>query len=369
MKTIAILGAGKIGRMVAHLLGSCGDYRVRVADLSAKNAKAATAHLKNVEAATVDFADTKSIDRVVGGAAAVISCAPFSCNAKIATRAKAKGAHYLDLTEDVQTTEFTTQLAKDAKTAFIPQCGLAPGFITIAANHLIAGMNPVHEVRLRVGALPRFPSNRMKYNLTWSTDGLVNEYLNPCNALVDGEEVKLPPLENLERLMIDGIEYEAFNTSGGLGSFGATLKSRKARNANYKTLRFPGHAEIIKLLAYDLRLADKRELWKQLFDEAIPTTAQDQVVIFVSAVGDVNGVRTERTYANTVLHKEIDGRPWTAIQITTAAGVCAVADLLLTEKLPQRGFVKQEQVSFDAFIDNRFGRHYAHGAPRTPGAN
>jgi saccharopine dehydrogenase-like NADP-dependent oxidoreductase len=363
MKTIAILGSGKIGTMVAHLLGSCGDYQIRVADLTAANAKAATAHLKNAEALAIDLGDAKSIDKAVKGADAVISCAPYACNAKIAQRAKAKGAHYLDLTEDVRTTDFTRELAQGADTAFIPQCGLAPGFITIAANHLIAGMNPIHEVRLRVGALPRFPSNRLKYNLTWSTDGLVNEYLNPCNALVDGEEVKLPPLENVEHLMIDGIEYEAFNTSGGLGSFGTTLKTRKARNANYKTMRFPGHAEIIKLLAYDLRLAEKRELWKKLFEDAIPTTAQDQVVIFVSAVGDVKGVRTERTYANTVLHREIDGRPWTAIQITTAAGVTAVCDLLLQGKLPQKGFVRQEQVSFTDFIENRFGRHFAH-SPR-----
>ena len=359
MKTIAILGAGKIGRMVAHLLGSCGDYRVRVSDLSAEHAKSATAHLKDAEAATVDFADAKSIDGAVKGADAVISCAPFACNARIADSAKAHRAHYFDLTEDVKVTEYTSQLARGADTAFVPQCGLAPGFITIAANHLIAGMDPIHEVRLRVGALPRFPSNRLKYNLTWSTDGLVNEYLNPCNALVDGEEVKLPPLENVERLMIDGIEYEAFNTSGGLGSFGTTLKARNARNANYKTMRFPGHAELIKLLAYDLRLAEKRELWKQLFDDAIPTTAQDQVVIYVSAVGDVAGVRTERTYANTILHRELDGRPWTAIQITTAAGVTAVADLLLQGKLPQKGLVRQEQVSFTDFIANRFGRLYA----------
>ena len=112
--------------------------------------------------------------------------------------------HYLDLTEDVAVTKKVQALAQGASTAFIPQCGLAPGYITIAANHLAKPMSQIHELRCRVGALPRNPTNQLKYNMTWSTNGLVNEYCNPCEALVDGKMTLIPPLENLEEFTLDG---------------------------------------------------------------------------------------------------------------------------------------------------------------------
>ena len=79
---------------------------------------------------------------------------------------------------------------------------------------------------MRVGALPVFPTNALKYNLTWSTDGLINEYCNPCESIRDGELIEVPALEELEAFSLDGVEYEAFNTSGGLGTLCETLKAR-----------------------------------------------------------------------------------------------------------------------------------------------
>ena len=358
MTTLLVLGAGKIGSLVAHLLARTGDYRVRVADADAAAAQGAVQGLAGGEAVTLAFDDAAALDSAMSGAAAVISCAPFHCNPLVAERARAGGLHYFDLTEDVAVTGRVMALAEGAGTAFMPQCGLAPGFITIAAAHLIEGMGAIRELRMRVGALPRYPSNRLKYNLTWSTEGLINEYLNPCDVLRDGELTKVSPLEHLEHFTVDGVEYEAFNTSGGVGTLAASLRGR-ARNVNYKTVRYPGHNELLKLLLDDLQLRDRRDELRALLERAIPSTAQDQVVVFVDAVGDVDGRLVERTYANTLLHREIDGRPWTAIQVTTAAGVCAVVDLLLTGKLPQQGFVRQEQVLWADFIANRFGSHYA----------
>lgn len=358
MKTLVILGAGKIGRMVCHLMATCGDYQVRVGDAAAPAVEHLAKKYPAVEASVVAFDNAKSLDKILKGAWGVISCAPFHCNPIIAERARANGCHYFDLTEDVAVTQQVMKLAKGAKTAMAPQCGLAPGFITIVANHLIGPMKDVRDLRLRVGALPRFPSNRLKYNLTWSTEGLINEYCNPCEALQDGEMTLLPPLENLERLTIDGVEYEAFNTSGGLGTLATTLKG-KARNVNYKTIRYPGHCDLIKLLLQDLQMKDHQQELGRIFDRALPTTFQDQIVVFVSATGSYRGRFTERTYAKTILHKVIDGENWSGIQITTAAGVCAVVDLLREGKLPQKGFVKMEQVKYEEFLANRFGSHYA----------
>ncbi len=358
MKHVLVLGAGKIGRMVASLLQGCGDYHVLSMDSHAVSVEETLALAPGAKGMVGRFDDPAAIDKALDGQWAVISCAPFFCNPMIAERAKAKGVHYLDLTEDVAVTKKVMELAKGAKTAFIPQCGLAPGFITIAANHVIHGMSDMHEVKMRVGALPEFPSNALKYNLTWSTDGLINEYIQPCEAVIDGKVTVVPALEGLEHMTIEGIEFEAFNTSGGLGTFALTLEG-KVKHLSYKTMRYPGHNAILKLLLWDLGYREHRDELKKAFERALPTTKQDIVAIFVSAAGQVDGRYTERTYAKIVRHKEIGGHHWTAIQITTACGITAVLDLLRDGTLPQHGFVRNEDVRFTDFIGNRFGRHYA----------
>ena len=95
---------------------------------------------------------------------------------------------------------------------------------------------------MRVGALPQFPTNALTYNLTWSTDGLINEYCNPCEAIHDGERMHVLPLEGIEHFSLDGVRYEAFNTSGGLGTLCDTLDGR-VRELNYKTIRYQGHRD------------------------------------------------------------------------------------------------------------------------------
>lgn len=358
MKKIALLGAGKIGRMVAHFLGTCGDYTLAVGDVSAEAVAELCAENRNCQGRAVDFNDAASLDALMKGCDAVVSCAPFHCNPLIAERALALGLHYFDLTEDVAVTKTVERLAQGARTAFVPQCGLAPGFITIIANHLIAPMTDITDLRMRVGALPRYPSNRLKYNLTWSTEGLINEYCHPCEVLLNGELITVQPLENLEQLTIDGVEYEAFNTSGGLGTFAETLRGR-VRNVNYKSMRYPGHNELLKLLLHDLHMKDHPDQLRQIFERSLPTTHQDQIVIFVSATGTLKNRLTERTYARTIYHQDIQGLNWSGIQVTTAAGVCAVVDLLFQGQLPRQGFIRQEQVAYEAFIANRFGRYYA----------
>ena len=125
----------------------------------------------------------------------------------------------------------------------MPQCGLAPGFVSIVAQHLTRQFDTLDTVNMRVGALPPFPTNALKYNLTWSTDGLINEYCNPCEAIHDGRSVEVLPLEGLEHFSLDGVRYEAFNTSRRPRH--AVRNARRARSAklNYKTIRYAGHRE------------------------------------------------------------------------------------------------------------------------------
>jgi saccharopine dehydrogenase-like NADP-dependent oxidoreductase len=302
----------------------------------------------------LDARDPGQLARACRGQAAVISAAPFFLNAEIARAAHDADAHYFDLTEDVATTKAIRALADGANTAFVPQCGLAPGFVGIVAGDLFKRLEMPRALKMRVGALPRFPANRLKYNLTWSTDGLINEYCNPCEALRDGKLVSLQPLEGLEPLVIDGVEFEAFNTSGGLGTLCETLAGR-IDALDYKTIRYPGHCEILKLLLDDLGLSRKRDVLKEIFEAALPETPQDVVHILVTASGLRGGHLVQETFARTVFGL---GQDETAIQRTTAAGACVVLDLVLSGRVKSRGFVRQEDVPLDLFLANRFAGVY-----------
>jgi saccharopine dehydrogenase-like NADP-dependent oxidoreductase len=357
MKSIVIVGAGKIGSMIAELLAGCGDYAVTVLDRSQQQLdRLETA--QPVAKVAADITHSDALRKVLHGKFAVLSAAPYHATRTIAAAAKEAGAHYLDLTEDVASTRAVKQLAAGARTAFIPQCGLAPGFITIVASDLASRFEELHDLRMRVGALPKFPSNALNYNLTWSTDGVINEYCEPCEAIVNGQLRETQPLEELEEFSLDGILYEAFNTSGGLGTLCETLAG-KVRNLNYRTIRYPGHAAIMKALLNDLRMRDRRELLKDILENAVPITLQDVVIVFVTVSGMRNGQLMQETYANKIYAAPLGGRVRSAIQITTAGAICAVLDMLSAGVLPRAGLIRQEEIGLQAFLANRFGRCYA----------
>jgi saccharopine dehydrogenase-like NADP-dependent oxidoreductase len=365
MHQIAIVGAGKIGSMIAELLASSRDYAVTVIDRSQSQLdRLETGSAVTRVAADITRGDT--LVKILEGKYAVLSAAPYHATRLIAESAKAAGAHYLDLTEDVASTRAVKQLAQGANTAFIPQCGLAPGFITIVASDLASHFDELQDVRMRVGALPKFPSNALNYNLTWSTDGVINEYCEPCEAIVNGQLRETQALEELEEFSLDGILYEAFNTSGGLGTLCETLAG-KVRNLNYRTIRYPGHAAIMKALLNDLRLRDRRELLKDILENAVPVTLQDVVIVFVTVSGMRSGQLVQETYAHKIYAAPMGGRVRSAIQITTAGGICAVLDMLRSGDLPQSGLIKQEDIGLGAFLANRFGRVYA--APAAAASN
>jgi saccharopine dehydrogenase-like NADP-dependent oxidoreductase len=191
-----------------------------------------------------------------------------------------------------------------------------------------------------------------------STEGVINEYCEPCEAIVQGRHQEVAALEGLEEFALDGVTYEAFNTSGGLGSLCETLAG-KVRNLNYRTIRYPGHAAIMRTLLDDLGLRHRRDLLKDILEHAVPATLQDVVIVFVTVSGMKDGALMQETYLNKIYAQPVAGTLKSAIQITTAASVCAVADMLATGDLPARGFVRQEDIPLDRFLANRFGRWYA----------
>lgn len=379
---VLVLGAGKVGKSVAELLLACtrGECRVTVADRDLPTLKKVEDNLARLRAHVphpvefstrpVDAADLDAVRAALAGHDAVISMLPFNFVAQVAAAAAAAGVHYFDVTEDVHAAERTRALDVRAS-AVVPQCGLAPGFIGIAAHDLAGQFDVLHELTLRVGALPQFPTNALKYNITWSAAGLVNEYCEPCAVLRAGKPHQAPALDGLERFSLEGVEYEAFYTSGGVGSLIDTLVQEgrvgDQTAVAYKTIRYPGHRDLMRFLLHDLRLGERdvqatragnvfnRALAVDLLEHALPRTLQDLVVIFITAVGLRRGRREQVAYRRAIRATTLFGRVWPAIELTTAAGVCAMVDLHRRGVLPATGFIPQECCTLEMFSRTPFG--------------
>ena len=360
---VAVMGAGRIGRAIAFLLSHCGDYDVHLFD-SASGPLSLLPAAPDIHPQLLEQSNPPALRAALQDKVAVVSACPFSQNRAIAEAALQAGCHYFDLTEDVSTTEQIRQVAGEARSGqcFLPQCGLAPGFISVLGQAVARRFERLQSLTLRVGALPLFPSNQMLYNLTWSTEGLINEYCNPCEAIVRGDYVRVAALEGLETFTLDGISYEAFNTSGGLGSLCDTLQGQ-VQELGYKTIRYPGHRQLMAFLINDLQLGrvEHRPLLKQIIEEAVAVTWQDLVLIMASGTGFIDGQLCQHTEVFKLYHQQLHGQHWSAIQLSTASALCAMVDLCLQQQLSGDGFVKQESISLEDFLANRFAEPYLEG--------
>jgi saccharopine dehydrogenase-like NADP-dependent oxidoreductase len=360
MKRILMLGAGKIGSLIACLLAETGDYQIYVGDSDDEVIKRFEGlDCANLTIHKLDATNKPALERFLEAHAvdAVFSCLPYYCNFLVADLALNHHLHYFDLTEDVDVARYIAEASAGAQTSFAPQCGLAPGFISIIANELMSHFQQLDTVKLRVGALPINPSNALKYSLTWSTDGLINEYGNPCHGVENGVDAVLLPLEGYETIELDGLLYEGFNTSGGIGTLAETYRGR-VQTLNYKTLRYPGHCEKMQFLMQDLKLNQDRDTLKRILENAIPKTHQDVVLIYASVTGKQDGELYEENYVKKFYPRKIVNRLWSAIQVTTATGLCAVADMILQSSAPPKGFITQESIRYEDFLENRFGQYY-----------
>ena len=289
---------------------------------------------------------------------------PFYLNEKVAKACAEARRSYFDFSEDVASTAFVgVSPADERELVFVPQCGLAPGAINIIGASLVASLDAVKSLELRVGALPLSANNEMKYYLSWSSSGLINEYIRLCDALYRGEPIKTLPLEGREHIILDGVSYEAFNTSGGVGTMCETYRGR-IDELNYKTIRYPGHLDHMRFVIHDLGLGDRPDLLAQIFDQAVPATRKDVVLLYVKAVGTLKGKLQQHSYLKQVKADELF--PATAIQTTTAAGMAAVIELWLRGEI-RPGFVRQQDISFRRFLTTRWGGAvYGSGATPQP---
>ena len=351
MKKISVLGLGKVGALAAQLLHEA-KFDVTGFDMREVNEDCA------FPTKVVDLGSVVDMRAEFEKSDAVLSCLPFHLNIEVSKLAHETGIHYFDLTEDVATTRSIIKLAKTARGVMAPQCGLAPGFVGIVGANLISQLSECRSCRMRVGALPQNPTGLLGYAFNWSPEGVVNEYLNDCEVIEDGERKWVSPMEWLETIYIDGIKLEAFTTSGGLATMCDTYLGKVA-NIDYKTMRYPGHVDLMNFFFHELLMRERREEAGQILVHAKPPVDDDVVYVHVATEGISESKPERKEFVRAYRPLEIAGKHRTAISWTTSASVVAVIEMVRDGKLPQQGFIKQEDIGLEDFLATNTGSLYA----------
>jgi len=349
-QSIGIAGGGRIGKAIYHLLidgNICNN--VTVMDIAPRPD----------DIAEGDYVQSDgTFDRFVIGKTLIINALPYTKNIELWRECFKNNVAYFDLSED-DDLDLSLGINFDEDNADIPftmpHCGLAPGMSTIIANSLLREQVAATDVKIRVGALSNNSTNKLKYHTSWSGEGLVNEYRGDCHVVRDGKFKLEPALSGYEIVTLDGTEYEAFNTSGGIGTLAWTLSKtiehNKKLNVDYKTLRRVGHHDYVDFLFNDLGLTEEKLV--DIFKNHVPSTQNDCVLIYVQA--------GEREYYKKFTPTEISGRTYTAIELTTAIGLISMVELYLEGRLTVGGYYKQEQVKFEDVLGTTYGKVYRNG--------
>lgn len=352
MSCILILGGGRIGSSIAYLLQQVlaketGGFSppITVADQLSSMLKSNPLIECDKRVLDIKTKLPKLLDEL--RPELVINALPHELNSVVIKHTLKRDISYLDMSEDVPSRKLLEHLAPQCvKATLLPQQGLAPGIVNIMGAWLVNQHerkgSTLTELRLRVGALPQVARGKLGYATTWSVDGLVNEYLNDVEELVDSAVVTKPGLSGFERLMFRGVELEAFRTSGGVADLPRLLIGR-VKNVNYKTLRWPGHHEAMQLLLDEFKL--DRELLKMLFTAAVPSRVADCVYLLVSLDVQHDGRIDTYDMGRRYVGLNVNGHRFDAIQATTALGVTGVVELLLKGEL-SKGIVTHDKIDY-----------------------
>ncbi len=349
INSILVIGLGKVGCLLATLLHE-NNYSV-------------TGLVRKVEGqfpfplVKDDLSDFTRLKKLIQEHDAVVSCLPYHLNKDVAKAAHSAERHYFDLTEDVNTTLCVRELSMTSKSIMAPQCGLAPGLIGIVGANLAKGMDKLRSIELRVGALPQNPSGLLGYAFNWSPEGVVNEYLNECEVIKDSKRAYVPAMEDRETIVVDGNVLEAFTTSGGLGTMCESFEG-KVQKLNYKTMRYPGHCELMRFFFDELHMRTKRQLAGEILVFAKPPVKDDVVFLHAAVEGWKSGKLRREEFVRSYFPKEIAGKQWNAISWTTASSACAVVEMVARGDLPNIGFLKQEDVQLDSFFQTPTGAYF-----------
>ncbi|MCK4756854.1 MAG: saccharopine dehydrogenase NADP-binding domain-containing protein [Thermoplasmata archaeon] len=368
-KNYLVMGAGQMGKAIAFdIVKFSPDDRVTLTDMNEEAGREIAAWLGgNVSFTKLDASDRAQIICLMEEADIAIVALPYSFNLGLLELAIQTGTHFCDLGGNDSIVGNQLKLnekAMEAGILGIPDCGLAPGMTNVIAMHSIKGLDKMEKLHIRVGGLPQNPKPPLNYQLFFSVKGLVNEYKEPCMVLEDGKITHLEPMVDLETLHFDGLgEMEAFNTSGGAAWLPYLLEG-KVNEMNYKTIRYPGHAVIIKAML-DLGLADEeeitcgcdcgcshspRDILETQFVKNLTGNDKDIVLVRVAAEGMADGKPVKITYDLMDRFDEETGL--TAMMRTTSFPTAIIAQMIVNGQIGERGVFTPEMVTpGDIFLE------------------
>jgi lysine 6-dehydrogenase len=354
---LAVIGGGLMGRAATYDIAR--DDRVNevlVLDVDQQRAEEVARAFGNQKAVgrVADASSEEAIAEVLKGYDAAVACTTYAHNPGLTRAAIRAGCHLVDLggNNDV----VRDQLALDAEAEqagiiAVPDCGLAPGMVSVMVADAVARFEKVQSAAIRVGGLPQSPRGPLKYQLVFSSEGLLNEYWEPCVILTEGHKQIVNPMTGLEQLEFDGIgELEAFYTSGGTSTLPETYAGQ-IDSLDYKTIRYPGHCERMRAML-DLGMASRkpvevgrqkvepRAVFRALLERSLNYGDLDMVLVRVSVAGTINGKSATRTYE--IVDRQDSRNGLTAMMRCTAFPAAIIAVMAASGQIEARGVKPQE---------------------------
>jgi lysine 6-dehydrogenase len=354
-----VLGAGRMGYAVVYdLVHNSDATQIMICDTDEKQLERVYQQWpdKRIAMVVADVADLDESAMLMSACDVAISCVTYKHNYDLAKLAMEAGAHFIDLggSEDVVRKEFLLdEMAREREIAIIPDCGLAPGMVSILAADAVQEFDEVEEIRLRVGGLPAEPRPPLNYALFYSVDGLINEYTEDVTVIREGKLMRVPSLRDIETLEFPQPfgTMEAFNTSGGISTLPTTLGD-KVKHLDYKAIRYPGHCDQVRLLR-DLGLMDSRSVrlnnqisvppravLASLLQQKLPKEETDVVLIRVVVQGIKQGEPAEIVWESIDYMDEKTGL--SAMMRTTAFPASIIAQMVASSEITSRGTLAQE---------------------------
>lgn len=347
---VTIFGAGNLGSaLAAHLTRGEGGFAVEILDPSEQ----ALDKLRELDLPVSMrlLPHEEALLPLLRKSDVVVAAAPEWAAPAIARAAASAGTHYLDFSPPrAATAEILAPLAQGR--VVLNGCGVSPGLVGNIARSLLARCAPVADLSIRVGSVPRYPTNRLGYGQIWDIDGLIDEYTQPCEALRDGEVASLAPLEDLEHVAIEGVTYEAFTTSRGLAELDM-FREAGLRNVTFKTLRYPGHLDHMKFLLDDLGLRSRRDMLRSLLLNGLPIVDDDVLILLLTARGD-RGARKIETSASYRFRRDPTLGTFNTMNSVAAGYAAALLARLRDGALGKSGFVVHRDIAIDDLLRDRF---------------
>lgn len=360
---VLVLGAGRMGYGVVYDLVRSGDVEsVTVADLSSEKAKKAAELSQKVKAERLDVSDYEKVLQIMQGFDVAISCVDYWHNFNLSRAAIEAKTNFCDLGGNVFVVERQLSLHEEAKRAginVVPDCGLAPGMVSILVAHGIKNFEKVESVYIRVGGLPQNPKPPLNYQLAFSVEGLINEYIEPARIIRNGRLTEVKPMTEIEGIHFEGFpSLEAFQTSGGSSTLPQTFLG-KVNNLDYKTIRYSGHCEKFKTMI-ELGLCSSeqieiegqkispRKVFAEVLSRSLPSGEPDVVLVRVEIIGK----KPEKRLLYSIIDKFDSDSGLSAMTRTTAFPVSIVAQMIAKGEVSEKGAIPQEIViNSDKFIE------------------